>query len=222
MNVFELRYVLIKYSMRGLAENGKIPPLFNYLYALVISTFYLLFLILFLSVYIIPRYSQFAVIVLNQFSMEEAENNLPFSKTQRINLAFLLTFLLLIIILIIAILYNLKGLSVNQKFKRHNVFTLYLTVFWGFLHFVIVLIFFAALKNNWYLVLNIFRIFLIITSHFLKPIFTIVEVRQNLPELFVDNSMSISYPKNFFVSHMNISPRREPFMPLIPFKQNAR
>ena len=221
MNVFELRYVLIKYSMRGLAENGKIPPLFNYLYALVISTFYLLFLILFLSV-IIPRYSQFAVIVLNQFSMEEAEINVPFSKTQRINLAFLLTFLLLIMFMIISILYNLKGLSVNQKFQRHNVFTLYLTVFWGFLHFVIVLIFFAALKNNWYLVLNICRIFMILTSHILKPIFTIVEVRQNLPELFVDNSKLISYPRNFFVSHMNFSPRREPLMPLIPFKQNAR
>ena len=217
--LFELRYVLIKYSMRGLAENGKIPPLFNYLYALVISTFYLLFLILFLSVYIIPRYSQFAEIILNQFSMEEPENNVFFSKTQRINLAFLLTFLLLIMLMIIAILYNLKNLSENKKFKRHNVFTLYLTVFWGFLHFALVLMFFAALKNNWYLVLNIFRFFLILTSHFLKPIFTFVEVRQNLPELFVDNR---SYPKNFLVSHMNIRPRREPLMPLIPFKQNAR
>lgn len=213
---------MIKYSIRGLTENGKIPPLFNYLYVLVILTFYLLFLILFLSVYIIPRYSQFAETVLVQFSMEEAKNNVSFLKYQGTNLAFLCTFLLLIMFMIVAILYKLKNSSVNKKYKRHNVFTLNLTVFWGFLHFAIVLIFFAALRNNWYLVLNILRFFLILTSHFLKPIFTIVEVRQNLPELFVDNSMLISYPKDFFVSHMNISPRRETLMPLIPFKQNAR
>ena len=207
--------------MRGLCENGKVAPLFNHLYGLVILTFYWLFLSLYLFVYIIPRYSQFTKIVLDQFSMEEAENSTSFLKFQVTNLAFFLIFLLLMIFMILAIIYSLKKLS-KVKLKRHNLNTFYSTVFWGILHFVFVVIFFAALNKNSYLVLNVFRFILILTSHFLKPILTIIEARKKLPELFIDNRILTIYPTKFFVSSTNIIPRTEPLMPLIPFQQNAR
>ena len=70
------RYILIKYSKRGIAVNGKIPPLFNHLYTLICLTFYMLFFSIFLFDYRMPSYKIFSKTLLNQFRMEEDRNSI--------------------------------------------------------------------------------------------------------------------------------------------------
>ena len=217
-----LRYVLIKYSMRGIAVNGKIPPLFNQLYALISVTFYVLFLSLYLLVYLLPRYDQFSKTLLQQFRMEEDKKSFSFLKYQETHISFSLTFLTLLIFMILAIIYTLRKSKIKEQNQRYNVYTFFLTVFWGLIHISIILTFLLAMMKKMYLVLNFLRFVMILISHFLKPIITIIEVERNFPEFFMDNMTLPTRPRDFYFNQTNLSPRQEPLMPLIPFKQNAR
>ena len=212
---------MIKYSKRGLAENGKIPSLFNHLDRVIFSTFYLLIITLYLITYIIPRYSQFSEVLLQTFSLDGAQlMDYSFFKYQRIFIYFTSVFLLLILFMILAIIYS-KIRSNQKQLRRYNVYTLSSTLFWGLLHFAIFLLFIAALIQKQYLALNVLRFVMILTSHFLKPFITLFDVRNNLPELFIDNLMTMNQ-QDFYVNHINFLPRREPLMPLVPFRPNAR
>ena len=141
---------------------------------------------------------------------------------QETHIAFSLTFLLLLILMIFAITHTLKRARIVKQSQRHNVYTFFSTVFWGFLYTTIIISFFLAMRKKKYLILNVLRFVFIFISHLLKPIITIIEVKRNFPDLFMDNSISNFKPRDFYFKQTNFCPRREPLMPLIPFQQSAR
>ena len=142
---------MIKYSKRGIAVNGKIPPLFNQLYALITVTFYILFLSLYLFIFILPRYNQFSKTLLQQFRMEEDKKSF-FKKYQGAQISFSLTFLTLLIFMILAIIYTIRKSNIKKQNQRHNVYTFFITVFWGLIHISIILAFLLAMMKKMYLV----------------------------------------------------------------------
>ena len=177
---------------------------------------------MYLFAYIIPSYNQFSKTLVQQFRMEIDKVCFSFIKYQGTYIAFSLTFLTLLIFMILAIIYTLRKSKIKKQGQRKNVYTFFLTVFWGVLHISLILTFLLAMMMKKYLVLNVLRFVMIFISHFLKPVITIIEVKRNFPELFMDNIISTVKPRNFFFNQTNLSPRREPLMPFIPFQQNAR
>ena len=177
---------------------------------------------MYMFAYIIPRNNQFSKTLLQQFRMENDKMCYSFIKYQGTHISFLLTFLTLLIFMILAIIYTLRKSKIKKQVRRHNVYTFFLTVFWGLLHISLILTFLVAMLMKKYLVLNVLRFAMILISHFLKPIITIIEVKRNFPELFMDNIISSAKPRDFYFNQTNLSPRREPLMPFIPFQQNAR
>ena len=205
---------MIKYSLRGLVVNGKLPVLFFLQYLLISIAFYSPFLLM-------------------DFFKKESHNLQNMLETFKggfrevasdvHNFGLYLTtlmciFLMIILIMSLAILY-LKRRS-NQQINqcRQNVFTLNSTLFWGLLHFVLVFSFWFTIIMEQIHVFTVIRL-LIIFSHFIKSFVTMFENRKNFPELFSDtetNNRSSSFPL------ADILPRQETVMPFVPFRQNAR
>ena len=126
-------------------------------------------------------------------------------------------FLIVIMIMSFGVFY-LKRRSKRHCHYRQNVFTFKSTLFWGLLHFVIVISLYVTFTSGKVQIFTVIRI-LMIFSHFIKSIVTIFENQTNLPELFTNletnNRSSFSNETTFY-------PRQENFLPNLPFKQNAR
>lgn len=127
-------------------------------------------------------------------------------------------FLVIVMIMGMGIFYVKRNFT---KLSRQNIYTLNSTLFWGFLHFVILILYRSAQIQRDFFACSVLRFVMIFISHFIKYIFVIIDVRKNLPEIMCNNRTFDVNEKNRIV--INVSyPRKEPFMPFIPFQQNAR
>ena len=206
------RFILIKYSNRGLVKDGKISNLLKNLYALICVTFYVQPL---LVISFIVSKCDFKIIVIKTFKVEQSKG-IQFSAARYyVTLTFIFLFLLMIMSL--AICY-MKRKS-RSKLHRQNIYTLNLTLFWGFLHFGILILYHSAQIQSDFIFCSVLRFVLIFFTQFIKYVILIIDLRKNLPELFSDSN--IQYGNNCIILTVTC-PRREPLMPFIPFQQNAR
>ena len=194
--------------------NGKLPILFYLQYLLISVAFYSPFLLM----DFFKKESHNLQNMLETFKGRFREVASDVQDFGHYLVTLMCIFLIIILIMSLAILH-LKRRS-NQQINqcRQNVFTLNSTLFWGILHFLLLLTFWFTLNMEQIHVFTVFR-FLIIFSHFIKSVVTIFENQKNFPELFSDtetNNRSSNFPL------ANVHPRQETVMPFVQFRQNAR
>ena len=204
---------MIKYSLRGLVVNGKLPVLFFLQYLLISIAFYSSFLLM----DFFKKESQNLENMLEPFKGEFKEVASDVQDFGHYLVTLMCIFLIIILIMSLAIFYS-KRRTNQPNLCRQNVFTLNSTLFWGLIHFVLFLSFWFSLIMEQIHVFTVIR-FLIIFSHLIKSVVTIFENQKNFPELFSDpetNNRSSNFPL------ADIHPRQETVMPFVQFRQNAR
>lgn len=157
----------------------------------------------------------FKTIVIKTFKVEQPKGIHFYAARYYVTLTSM--FLFLLIIMSLAICY-MKRTSL-KKLHRQNIYTLKSTLFWGFLHFGILILYHIAQIQKDFFFCSVLRFVLIFFTQFIKYVILIIDLRKNLPELFSDSN--IHYGCNCIVLPVSC-PRSEPLMPFIPFKQNAR
>ena len=207
------RFILIKYSNRGLVKNGKISVLFKNLYAVISVTFYVQPFFVILS--IIYNCDDFKINVMKTFRVEQSTDIYFSAARYYTTLTFI--FLVLLIIMSLAIFFMKKKSS--TKLRRQNIYTFKSTLFWGILHFGILILYHSARNQNDFIFCSVLRFVFIFLTHFFRFVILIIDVRKNLPELFSDSYVYYKDTCNILTVPC---PRREPLMPFFPFQQNAR
>ena len=211
---------MIKYAHRGLVKNGKLPSLFHILYLLICFVFYSLWLLLAAFSFLFSHSDSLDENVLKTFKGESDEvTEIPFVRYWQYFATSMCIFLMLFLIMSLGIFY-LKRKSKKHRHCRQNVFTFNSTLFWGLIHFglVISLHLTLILGEIHIIQISVLRFFMIF-SHFIKSVVTIFDNQQYFPELFSDMETS---SRSFNFNLTNIYPRKENLMPFIPFRQNAR
>ena len=217
---------MIKYALRGLVKNGKLPSLFYQLYLLINVVFFSLWHLL-----------AFFSFLFNQSEREGIEKNVlktfmgetQYRENEDIEYSFsrywqyfttsMCIFLMLLLIMSVGIFYSKRN-SRNPCHYRQNVFTFNSTIFWGLIHIGLFISFHVTVSHVSFniLLISVLRFF-IIFSHIIKSFVTIFENQKYFPELFSDMERN---SQSFYFGLTNISPRPETLMPFIPFRQNAR
>ena len=161
---------MIKYSLRGLAVNGKLPVLFYLQYLLISVAFYSPFLLM----DFFKKESHNLQNVLETFKGRFREVASDVQDFGHYLVTLMCIFLIIILIMSLAIVQYSKRRTNQQNLCRQNVFTLNSTLFWGLIHFVLLLSFWFSLIMEQIHVFTVIR-FLIIFSHLIKSVVTIFE-----------------------------------------------
>ena len=129
-------------------------------------------------------------------------------------------FFIVNLIMSLATFYSKTRSTNQQNHVRYNVFTLNWTLFWGLIHFMLFIPFWVSLNMEQIQVFSVIRFFLIL-SQLIKSLVALFENKKHLPELFSDMETNIR-PSSFNMTPFHPTPRQETFMPIIPFRQDAR
>ena len=169
---------MIKYSLRGLAVNGKLPFLFYLQYLLINVVFY-------------SQWLLFILVSFLRYSDSFDENMLKSFKgggqlvAYNVRYFVLLMCIFLLILLIMSLgIFHLKRKSGKLHHFRQNVFTFNSTLLWGLLHCSLFISLFITLFMEEIHIFSKLRI-LIIISLIIKSVVTIFESKRNFPELFL-------------------------------------
>ena len=193
-------------------RNGKISVQFKNLYTVMCVTFYIQPLLVILS---IVFNDDFKINVIKTFRVEKSTGIYFSAARYYVTLTFI--FLILLIIMSLAIFYLKK--SSSTKLHRQNIYTFKTTLFWGILHFGILILYNLAQNQNDFIFCSVLRFVLIFLNQFIKFVIILIDLRTNLPEFFSDSNV---YYQDTFNNLNVLCPRREPLMPFFPFQQNAR
>ena len=208
---------MIKYAHRGLVKNGKLPTLFYLLYLLICVVFYSLWILLAAFSYLFSH--SFDKSLLKTFKGEnDLVKHISAVRYWRYFATSMCIFLMLLLIMSLGIFHS-KRKSKKHRHCRQNVFTFESTLFWGLIHFGLIISLYLTLilGEIHILQISVLRYFMIF-SHFIKSVVTIFENQKYFPELFSNTETSRFCNFNF----TNFYPRQENLMPFIPFRQDAR
>ena len=205
---------MIKYADRGLIKDGKLPTLFKILYLLISVVFHSQFLLARILAVILS--DSFYEKVLHAFKIKIITEEMMVDQIKYF-ITLMCTFFTLHLIMSLGIFYSKRKLK--KPHYRQNIFTFNSTLCWGLLHFgLIISLYLTLIFMNSSFILSVMR-FLMIISQIIKYIVTLIENKNYLPELFSD-IMTTNQPPYF--NRTSLCPRPETFMPLVPFRQNAR
>ena len=222
INKYIKRFVLVKYSTRGLiGADGRVSKLFSWLYATCVSfgtawTF---------TTFFVKHIKD------DNFKMKGFNEFIVIKPTTMI---LGLTLNILTTVLVLIQFFSVRYITFQKKYLRtskyqSNIITFNGNLFFFFLFEIIEIIYkVLTLSFNQSTITRVSHVYYqmtkIVVFGFLRPIIILTLLKRNMPEFFTDESQELLNNKNhfYFIGNAIPAPRQQRFSQYKPFSQNAR